>query len=135
MTRKIPRDDPWQRLEQWLPDKQSDPVDNRLFMEAVRWIARTGAPWRDLPPELGPWKSVYQRFARWETRGLWQAVFEELARDGDFEALYLDSTIPRAYPHAAGAVKNSPQALGRSRGGLSIKIHALKDWIRWRIGR
>ncbi len=59
--------------------------DNRLFLEAILWLARTGAPWRDLPEEFGNWNSVYQRFARWQKRGVWSEVFEELAKDSDFE--------------------------------------------------
>ncbi|EAR21493.1 IS298, transposase OrfA [Nitrococcus mobilis Nb-231] len=109
MARKCLRDDQWRRIEHWLPGKQGDPgrsaVDNRLFVEAVLWIARTGAPWRDLPPEFGPWNSVYKRFSRWETKGVWHRVFEELAQDADFEELYLDSTVVRAQQHAAGVVK------------------------------
>jgi transposase len=107
--RKNLRNDQWQRIESMLPGKITDPgrtaVDNRLFVEAVLWIARTGAPWRDLPPEFGPWNSVYQRFARWSNKGVWQRVFTELAKDADFEEVFLDSTIVRAHQHAAGAQK------------------------------
>ncbi|MQM30519.1 MAG: hypothetical protein CRU78_08255 [Candidatus Accumulibacter phosphatis] len=46
-------------------------MDNRRFVEAVLWIAPTGSPWRDLPSEFGPWKSVYQRSCRWSRRGEW----------------------------------------------------------------
>jgi transposase len=92
-----------------LPGKASDcgvtAKDNRLFVEAVLWIARTGSPWRDLPKLFGPWNSSYKRFARWSDRGVWQRVFTELAKDADFEEVYLDSTIVRAHQHAAGAPK------------------------------
>lgn len=111
MARRLLRDDPWRRIEHWLPGKHGDPgrsaADNRLFVEAVLWIARTGAPWRDLPLEFGPWNSVYKRFARWEVKGVWHRVFEELAQDADFEELYLDSTVVRAHQHAPGAVKKT----------------------------
>lgn len=103
--------------------------DNRLFVEAVLWVARTGSPWRDLPSELGEWNSTYQRFARWSNKGVWQRVFAELAKDADFEEVFLDTTIIRAHQHAAGAPKKGPQALGRSRGGLSTKIHALVEGL------
>jgi transposase len=65
MARMNLRDDQWERIEHLLPGK----ADKRLFVEAVLWMARSGAPWRDLPEELGPWNSVYKRFAPWERRG------------------------------------------------------------------
>ena len=111
MVRKSLRDDQWARIEQMLPGKASDPGrsgrDNRLFVEAVLWVARTGSPWRDLPQEFGEWNSVYQRFARWSKSGVWQRVFEQLALDADFEEVFIDSTIVRAHQHAAGAAKKT----------------------------
>ena len=111
MTRRILRDDQWKRIEQMLPGKSSDPgrtgADNRLFVEAVLWVARTGSPWRDLPEEFGPWNSVYKRYARWSNGGVWRRVFAALAIDADFEEIFLDSTIVRAHPHAAGAAKKT----------------------------
>ena len=87
--------------------------DNRLFVEAVLWVARTGSPWRDLPQEFGGWNSVYQRFARWSRSGVWQRVFEQLALEADFEEVFIDSTIVRAHQHAAGAAKKTvPRPLG-----------------------
>lgn len=94
-----------------LPGKVSDPgrtaADNRLFVESVLWVARTGSPWRDMPEEFGPWNSVYQRFARWSDKGVWHRVFNELAKDADFKEAFLDSTIVRAHQHAAGARKKT----------------------------
>lgn len=111
MVRKWLRDDSWERIEPMLPGKAGDPgrsgSDNRLFVEAVLWVARTGCPWRDLPAQFGSWNSVYQRFARWSKRGVWQRVFEQLARDADFEEVFIDSTIVRAHQHAAGAAKKT----------------------------
>nr|WP_201445664.1 IS5 family transposase [Belnapia sp. F-4-1] len=98
--------------------------DNRLFVEAVLWIVRTGAPWRDLPDAFGHWNSTFRRFSRWSAKGVWHRIFAAMVEDPDFEYLILDSTIVRAHQHAAGAKKGlGDQALGRSRGGWSTKIH------------
>ena len=109
MIRVWLRDDQFERIAALLPGKASDPgrtaADNRLFVEAVLWIARTGSPWRDLPPSFGLWNSVYQRFARWSRSGVWHRVFAQLALDADFEEVFIDSTIVRAHQHAAGAPK------------------------------
>lgn len=109
MNRKMLRDDQWARIEHLLPGKASDPgctaKDNRLFVEAVLWILRTGSPWRDLPKEFGRWHSTYMRFARWRDRGVWERVADVLGRDADMEHLFIDSTIVRAHQHSAGAQK------------------------------
>ena len=108
MARKLLRDDQYERIAGMLPAQPGDPgrkSDNRLFLEAVLWVARSGAPWRDLPPEFGEWNTVYQRFGRWSKKGVWHAVFAELAQDADFEEAFIDSTIIKAHQHAAGAQK------------------------------
>ena len=108
MRRHEISDDQWNRIKDFLPGKAGDPgrtaVDNRLFINAVLWIARTGVPWRDLPERFGEWNSVFQRFNRWCKRGVWARLLE-LWKDPDLEYLMLDSTIIRAHQHAAGASK------------------------------
>lgn len=105
------RDDQFERIEGMLPGKLGDPgktaANNRLFIEAVLWIARTGSPWRDLPDEFGLWNSNYQRFARWSRRDVWHQLFLHLATEADFEEVFIDSTIVRAHQHAAGAAKKT----------------------------
>lgn len=109
MLRTILRDDQWERIAPLLQGRPGDRgrrgVDNRRFVEAVLWVARTGCPWRDLPEEFGPWNSVYVRFARWSDKQVWQRVFAVLRQDADFEEVFLDSTVIRAHQHAAGAAK------------------------------
>ena len=115
MVRLILRDDQWERLAPLLPGKATDrgvtARDNRLFIEAVLWIGRTGAPWRDLPAELGNWHTTYTRFSRWAKSGVWERVFEALGTDRDLEEVMLDSTAVRAHQHAAGAKKNTARRL------------------------
>ncbi len=98
----------WDRVQDLLPGRPGQPgwvaKDNRLFLDAVLWVAKTGAPWRDLPERLGKWNSVWKRFDRWARKGTWRRVFEAL-QDPDLEWLILDSTVVRAHPHAAGAKK------------------------------
>jgi putative transposase len=79
--------------------------NNRMFVEGVLWVVRTGAPWRDLPEVFGAWNSVFRRFSRWAAKGVWDRVFAAMSDDTDFEYLILDSTIIRAHQHAAGAKK------------------------------
>ena len=118
--RKMLRNDQWERIEHLLPGKASDAgataKDNRLFVEAVLWIARTGAPWRDLPPELGNWHNTHTRFSRWGRTGVWQRIIDAVSKDADLQALFLDSTIIRAHQHAAGAQKNT----ARRRSGARV---------------
>jgi len=115
MLRMLLRDDQWNRIEKLMQGKAGDRgrsgANNRLFVEAVLWVARTGSPWRDLPTEFGPWNSVYVRFARWSDKKVWQSVFAVLREDADFEEVYLDSTVVRAHQHAAGAVKKKGSKL------------------------
>ena len=99
-------DESWERIKDLLPGKDGDPgvtaKDNRLFVDAILWIAKTGAPWRDLPARFGDWYNTWKRFSRWAKKGVWQRVFEAL-QDDDLEWLILDSTVIRAHQHAAGA--------------------------------
>ena len=106
-------DQQWERMEQLLPGKVGDvgrsAADNRLFINAVIWIARSGAPWRDLPERFGPWNSVYQRFRRWAKNDVWKKVFDAL-QEPDFDWIMIDSTVVRAHQHAAGQKKTTPPA-------------------------
>jgi len=102
-------DEAWDRIKHLLPGRPESPGttghDHRTFVNAVLWIARTGAPWRDLPERFGHWNSIFQRFNRWAKRGVWDRVMKALGSDADLEWLILDSTVIRAHQHAAGAGK------------------------------
>jgi transposase len=95
----------WKRLEPLLPGKAGDPgrtaANNRLFVNGVLWVLRSGAHWCDLPERYGKWKSLHQRFGRWAKAGVWERVFEALIDDADNEYLMLDTTLVRAHQQAA----------------------------------
>ena len=81
-------------------------LPDRMFFEALLYLARTGVPWRDLPAEFGRWDAVYNRFRRWVRSGGLKALFEGMTADpafGDTRRVLIDSTIVRAHQHAAGA--------------------------------
>ena len=109
MDRDLLNDVQWDRIAHLLPGKPTDKggraANNRLFVEAVLWIARTGSPWRDLPDRFGHWHSVYVRFSRWERYGTWDRMAKTLRAEADLEELFIDSTVVRAHQHAAGAQK------------------------------
>ena len=101
------RDDQWERLRDLVPGgrvgQRGPRCDNRLFLDALLWMARSGARWRDLPQRLGDHRTVKRRYYNWVRRGAFAAFFEVLGADADLEWLMLDSTIVRAHQHAAGA--------------------------------
>lgn len=111
------RDDQWERLRDLVPggrEGQRGPrCDNRLFVDALLWMARFGARWRDLPERYGNHQAVKRRYYRWVGRNALGGFLAVLAADSDLEWLMIDSTIVRAHQHAAGA--------RRSKGGLMPK--------------
>lgn len=104
--------DEFARIEPLLSGRPGTPgrnaVNNRQFINAVLWIARTGAPWQDLPERFGKYDTVYQRFNRWAKKGRWQAIFEAL-QEPDLDWVMLDSSVVRAHQHAAGQKKVPPR--------------------------
>jgi transposase len=106
----------WERVKDLLPGRPGQhggvAADNRLFVDAVLYVARTGIPWRDLPERFGNWNSVWRRFDRWAAQGVWGRVMDAL-RDPDLEWLILDSTAVRAHPCAAGSKKSGTAAAAR----------------------
>lgn len=125
----------WDRLSPLLPPQKPKTgrpsLDHRRFIEAVLWLARTGSPWRDLPSELMNWCTAWRRLQRWTAAGVWDRIVSALramAPEAGWAAHMLDSSVIRAHAHAAGAQRVAgEQALGRSRGGFSTKIHLRCD--------
>jgi transposase len=113
LDRSCLTDTQWHKIAHLAPGKPGDPgrsgVDNRHFVEAVLWIARTGAPWRDLPASFGNWNSVFKRFRRWASKGVFALMFRTLRSDPDFEYVIADATISRVHQKASGA-KGGPRA-------------------------
>ncbi len=91
------------RIKDLLPTR-GPAGDTRRFVDAVRYVARTGVPWPDRPARFGPWNTAWRRFDRWSRAGVWATVFDAL-QDPDAEWLLMDSTVIRARPCAAGANK------------------------------
>ena len=110
----------WELLEPHLSGRKGvrgvTARDNRLFINAVFWILRTGAPWRDLPPDYGDWKNTHRRFCRWRDKGHWEILLETLVNDPDFEWLMIDASHIKVHPHAAGT-RGGNQDMGRTKGG------------------
>ncbi|MFE2474000.1 IS5 family transposase [Streptomyces mirabilis] len=133
----------WDRIEPLMP---ADPIrgrrwaDHRRTLEAIAWKYRTCSPWRDLPDELGSFQTAHKRLIRWAVDGTWERILAAVlaAAEGADDISWtvsVDSTVCRAHQHAAGARKRGLQAptepedhaLGRSRGGLSTKVHLASD--------
>jgi transposase len=109
MRRYALHDDQWERIKDLLPGREghvgTNAKNNRLFVEAVLWRYRSGAPWRDLPERFGDWNNTHRRFSRWAKTGVWERIFKHLSADPDNEYAMIDSTIVRAHQHSAGAPK------------------------------
>ena len=107
-------DQEWNRIAPLLPpEKPNRPgrpsKDNRTMLNAMVWIARNGAPWRDLPERYGPWETVYSRFRKWIEDGFLDNIFRVLSLEAELEELSLDASIVKAHPHSAGAKKGGQQ--------------------------
>ena len=112
----------WERIAPLLPGKVSDPGrtggDNRLFVNGVLWVLRSGAHWRDLPERYGKWKTLHKRFTRWAKAGVWEQVFASLIKDRDNQYLMLDSTMVRAHQQAA-----------TGKGGPAIRLWGVPEVV------
>lgn len=137
-------DEAWVRIEPLLPRggrSRGRWRDHRQVIDGILWKLRTGAPWRDLPERYGPWKTCRERFRRWTADGTWDRIVAHVQTRDDGQpvewVISVDFSAVRAHQHAAGARKKGGatlavkpvegEALGRSRGGLTSKIHLAVD--------
>ncbi len=121
----------WGLLKPLLPGRRGSwggvAIDNRRFINAIIWILRTGAQWRDLPPSYGDWKNTHRRFCRWRNKGVWESVLTHLIEDPDYEWLMIDASHIKVHPHGTGAVGGN-QEMSRTKGGLIPRY--IWPWIR-----
>ena len=124
MLRLMLNDELWSKLREiMLQHSIYDKPNLRMIVEAMLYRMRVGCPWRDLPAEFGCWNSIYQKFNRWSSKGKLMAIFKSLAQEPDLEWEFIDGSIVKAHQHSAGAASDENQAIGKSRGGNTTKIH------------
>ena len=102
-------------------------VNDRRVLNGIFWVLRSGAPWRDLPENYGPRTTCYNRFVRWRRAGVWDRIMDALAAGRDAAVQMIDTSVVRVHQHGACIADNNHQDMGRSRGGLTSKIHAVVD--------
>jgi transposase len=100
-------------------------VDDRRVLNGIFWVLRSGAPWRDLPEICGPCTTCYNRFVRWRRAGVWDQIMEALAAAHEAAVQMIDTSVVRVHQHGACIAGNREQHTGRSRGGLTSKVHAV----------
>ena len=121
----------WELIQPHLPGRKGVwggvAHNNRRFINAILWILRTGAPWRDLPPEYGDWKNTHRRFCRWRDKGVWERLLAEFIDEPDMEWLMIDASHVKAHQHATGA-QGGNQDMGRTKGGSTRRY--IWPWMR-----
>ncbi|MFO1258470.1 MAG: IS5 family transposase [Gammaproteobacteria bacterium] len=128
MARLMLSDELWSKLRTIMQQQGIyDKPELRLMVEAMLYRLRVGCPWRDLPAEFGCWNSIFQKFNRWSSKNKLVKIFKSLVQDPDLEWTFIDASIIRAHQHSAGAASKENQAIGKSVGGNTTKIHMVVD--------
>jgi transposase len=119
----------WTAIKPMLPNKPRGVrrVNDRRVLNGIFWVLRSGAPWRDLPETYGPRTTCYNRFVRWRRAGVWDRIMEAMASGHDAAVQMIDTSVVRVHQHGACIADNNHQDMGRSRGGLTSKLHAVVD--------
>ena len=120
-------DHEWGVIMPMLPNKPRGipRVDDRRVLNGIFWVLRSGAPWRDLPESYGPTTTCYNRFVRWRRAGVWDRIMDALTAAHDVAVQMIDTSVVRVHQHGSCIAGNAEQHMGRSRGGLTSKIHAV----------
>ena len=128
MPRLMLSDEHWSKLKVILLHNDIyNKRDLRMTVEGMLYRMRTGCPWRDLPKAFGKWSSIYKRFNAWSASGKWLQIFKRLVIDPDMEWAFIDGSFAKAHQHSAGAASGTDEAIGKSRGGNTSKIHMVVD--------
>lgn len=119
----------WQIIQPTLPlrSRGVPRVDDRRILNGIFWVLRSGAPWRDLPDQYGPYTTCYNRFVRWRRAGVWDRIMAGLSTTHDAAVQMIDTSVVRVHQHGSCVASSSKQHIGRSRGGLTSKIHVVVD--------
>ena len=129
MPRTMLTDSTWEKLKKILKDsgRVYNKYEHRDTLEGILYRMRTGVQWRDLPSDFGIWNTVYRRFNLWSKKGILKKIFQSLAAESDSEWLFIDGSIVKAHQDSTGAMSDDDEAIGKSRGGNSTKIHLAVD--------
>jgi transposase len=135
MHRHELRDDEWKRIEPLLPPERGRMgrpavLRNRPFMNAIFYLAKTGCPWRDLPERFGPWKSVHNRFTRWNKQGVFQRLLENFGRDADHESNMVDGSYAKVHQDASGG-KGGPESNVLDALAQAMPPRSTLSWTLW----
>ena len=129
MPRKMLTDQAWEFLKEALRDtgRVYNKYEHRLTLKGILYRMRTAIQWRDLPEEFGLWNTVFRRFNLWSRKGILENIFQKLSANNDPEWLFIDGSIVKAHQDSCGASSGMNEAIGKSIGGNTTKIHLAVD--------
>ena len=129
MPRMMLTDQHWKKVSEAMNStgRVYDKPGHRMTMEGIIYRMRTGCPWRDLPSEFGNWNTVFRRFNLWSRKGVMSLLFKAFCAEKDTEWVFMDASFVRAHQHSHGAASSADEAIGRSRGGPTTKVHVAVD--------
>lgn len=119
----------WTAIKPMLPNKPRGirRVNDRRVLNGIFWVLRSGVPWRDLPEAYGPRTTCYNRFVRWRRAGVWEQIMDALAAGHDAAVQMIDTSVVRVHQLGVCIAEHNHQDMGRSRGGLTRNIHAVRE--------